>query len=212
MAVREKVVYIGDKRKRDDDDGDESSEEEQGKRVFVGNLPDSTTREYLINFLGEDFMKGVAEGGIKLARDARDRQSFKGYAFVTFETKEQADEMVEKRNGKYWKQGPERNDRSRKVNVQISPFFTKRGRCFWCGSKDHLTNACKRDVRGHTGSICYRCNQTGHLVKDCPKAALAKKNKEEREKERAENKKKWEEAKKEAGHSTTGDKWAKKQE
>ena len=205
--TRALVAYVEDpsrKRKREDEEekqgggDDESSEEEVGKRCFVGNLPPTTTREYVEKWLGKEHMEGVDT--IKLAREARDRQTFKGYVFITYDTKAQADALVEKKHNSFWKQGEDRNDRSRKVNVQISPFFTKRGRCFWCGSKEHLTGNCGRNVTGHAGSMCYRCNQTGHLVKDCPKVALAKKNKDIKDKAQEEHQKKYFAAKREFGH------------
>ena len=200
--VRKNVIYINDA--HDDDD---SSEEEQGRRIFVGNLPNSTTRDGIQKWLGEERTKNVVL--IKLAREAKDRQTFKGYAFVTFKTTDQADEAVEKKDKTFWRQGDEKNDRARKINVKISPFFTKRGRCFWCGDKDHLSNHCTKNVSGYAGGVCYRCDQTGHLVKDCPKVALAKKNKEERDKAQEEHQRKWRAAKAEAGHATITDRKAK---
>eukprot|EP01059_Diplonema_ambulator_P029477 TRINITY_DN4894_c0_g1_i1.p1 TRINITY_DN4894_c0_g1~~TRINITY_DN4894_c0_g1_i1.p1 ORF type:complete len:278 (+),score=74.18 TRINITY_DN4894_c0_g1_i1:888-1721(+) len=187
--IRKRVVLVKDEE-------DEEDDEQQGRRVFLGNLPDSSSRKDVVDFLGE-WMKKVTL--VKLARDRKDRQSFKGYAFVTFKKKAQAEEAVKFFNDKYWRHGEDKNDRSRKVNAQISPFFTGKGKCFWCGSTEHTKDKCTKDVSGHAGSTCYRCGQSGHIVKDCPKVADVKTRKREREEQQVEQKKQWEEMKKQPG-------------
>ncbi|KAJ9447104.1 hypothetical protein DIPPA_34619 [Diplonema papillatum] len=158
----------------------DGEEEEAGRRCFVGNLPPSTTREYIEAFIPDEFKKKVVPGGIKLARDPWDKTVFKGYAFVTFSSKKAADRFVAECNQTYWRLGDTKDDRSRKVNVQISPFFTKRGKCFYCGSGEHTRDKCTRNVNGFAGLTCYRCGETGHILTTCPQVAEAKKRKLER--------------------------------
>eukprot|EP01063_Lacrimia_lanifica_P014228 TRINITY_DN20861_c0_g1_i1.p1 TRINITY_DN20861_c0_g1~~TRINITY_DN20861_c0_g1_i1.p1 ORF type:complete len:271 (+),score=132.73 TRINITY_DN20861_c0_g1_i1:43-855(+) len=176
---REEMLEARQKR-RDAGEEEEEEEAEDGARVFLGNLPKSTSQEAVQKFVTDDVMKKVFS--LKLARDKE--KDFKGYAFITFKKKVDADAFVAERNGKYWRQGDEANERSRKVNCQISPFYTKKGQCFWCGSTEHMKDECTRNVKGFAGLSCYRCGKTGHILKDCPQVIEAKKRAKEREDEK----------------------------
>jgi hypothetical protein len=65
-----------------------------------------------------------------------------------------------------------------RVNVVKEKRF-KRFRCGNCGSGEHKTNDCKSDVK------CFKCNEFGHISRNCTKekANLAMKEKANKEKE-----------------------------
>lgn len=77
-------------------------------KLYVGNLPFSTTEDSLSGYFGEC---GTVQS-VKIITD-RDSGRSKGFAFVEMETDEEATEAIEKFNGKDFDGRSLRVDRAR---------------------------------------------------------------------------------------------------